>query len=72
VKLWFNSFNQMSYRLVGPHSLPEARQSITKEGLPGGKLISQFYFMASSLLPPNDHPKHQDLIMTPDGGAAPF
>lgn len=73
MKLWFYTFNQSCYRLMGPHSSPEkARESIMKEGLPGGKPASMFFFMASSLLPHFAHPPNQDLIMTPDGGAAPF
>lgn len=73
MKLWFYTFNQSCYRLIGPHNMAEkARESIMNEGLPGGKPASMFLFMASSLLPHFAHPKDQDLIMTPDGGAAPF
>jgi hypothetical protein len=47
VKHWFASFNQSSYRLVGPHNLyPEARRRILDEWLVQGRLI-----LAHSLLP---------------------
>lgn len=73
LKMWFHTFNQSCYRLIGPHNnREEAVKSILKEDLPGEKLTSMFLFMASSLLPPHAHPKDQELLRTPDGGCAPF
>ncbi|SOJ52496.1 Phenylacetone monooxygenase [Mycobacterium simulans] len=58
VKLWFHSFNQLCYRIVGPHSMRgDAKKSLMNEKLPGDSLLSMFYFMASSLWPHHVRPK---------------
>lgn len=58
VKLWFHPFNQLCYRIVGPHSMRgDAKKSLMNEQLPGDSLLSMFYFMASSLWPPHMRPK---------------
>lgn len=58
VKLWFHSFNQLCYRIVGPHSMKEdAKKSLINDELPGDSLLSTFYFIASSLWPHNVRPK---------------
>ncbi|OSC35698.1 flavin-containing monooxygenase [Mycobacterium decipiens] len=65
VTLWFHSFNQLCYRLIGPHSMhDDARKSLMNEQLPGGSLLSMFYFMASSLWPHGTRPK--DLPLNPN------
>jgi dimethylaniline monooxygenase (N-oxide forming) len=47
VKLWFNSFNQVAYRLTGPHAMPdEARTELVKLELP----ISSIGFVAAMLM----------------------
>ncbi|MCV7078588.1 flavin-containing monooxygenase [Mycobacterium szulgai] len=58
VKLWFYPFNQLCYRIVGPHSMQgDAKKSLMSEELPADSLLSMFYFMASSLWPPHVRPK---------------
>ncbi|MHA7653909.1 flavin-containing monooxygenase [Mycobacterium sp. ML4] len=65
VKLWFYSFNQMCYRIVGPHSMRgDAKKSLMNEELPGDSLLSMFYFMASSLWP--HHMRPQAAPLNPD------
>jgi hypothetical protein len=62
VKLWFHSFNQLCYRLIGPHSIQhDAKKSLMVEELPGGSLLSMFCFMVSPLRPP--HMRPNDLLM---------
>jgi dimethylaniline monooxygenase (N-oxide forming) len=58
VKLWFHSFNQLCYRLVGPHSMEdEVKKSLMVEELPGNSLLSIFYYIVSSLWPHHKHPR---------------
>jgi len=65
VKLWFHSFNQLCYRIVGPHSMQgDAKKSLINDELPGDSLLSMFYFMASSLWP--HHMRPQALPLNPN------
>ena len=56
-KLWFCSFNQLSYRLVGPHNMGEsAMKEIMNESLPGDRTVIPLAFSILSMMPPNFHP----------------
>ncbi len=55
IKMWFGSFNQASYRIVGPHSSPDARRRILEEWLVGADVILRD--IALSWLPHFVHPR---------------
>jgi dimethylaniline monooxygenase (N-oxide forming) len=57
IKMWFGSFNQASYRLVGPHNMREdARRRILEEWLVGADVILRD--VALSWLPHFVHPRN--------------
>lgn len=58
VRLWFGSFNQSCYRIVGPHNMgAEAREDLYSE--PVGNLRFMVYRMSLlQLMPSSVHPKH--------------
>jgi NADPH-dependent glutamate synthase beta subunit-like oxidoreductase len=60
-QLWCCSFNQMSYRLTGPHSMPGARAAIMREQLPARSVEFVSLFLAMSALPSHVHPDDADV-----------
>ncbi|HEX5049492.1 MAG TPA: NAD(P)-binding domain-containing protein [Gammaproteobacteria bacterium] len=65
-KLWCCSFNQMSYRLKGPHNMRDAaRAAIMREELPARSPTFVALFLAMSSLSSSDHPRDADLIEFP-------
>ena len=60
-QLWCCSFNQMSYRLTGPHSMPGARAAVMKEELPARSVEFVSLFLAMSALPSHVHPTDADV-----------
>lgn len=61
IKLWFYSFNQSSYRIVGPHNLgDEALQDVMGEKVPLNDNIFMLMMMVLSMFPHSVHPKNID------------
>lgn len=61
VKMWFYSFNQSCYRLVGPHSIPEdSLRDIMNEKVPLNDNIFMLMMISLSMLPSSIHPKNID------------
>lgn len=61
-RLWFHTFNQVSYRLVGPHSDHEtAYRELMEDDLPGGSDVYVALFMALSVCPAAFHPKDVEI-----------
>jgi len=61
-KLWFHSFNQASYRLVGPHAMrEEAYKEIMSEEVPARDPVFIAMMMTASVLPRELHPKDQSI-----------
>ena len=61
VKMWFYSFNQSCYRIVGPHNSPqESIQDIMGEKVPLNDNKFMLMLMALSMLPSSIHPKNID------------
>lgn len=66
VKLWFHSFNQACYRLVGPHSMPEvARKQVMSEELPGRQASLISFLSDLTGLPSRIHPKDTAYTLEP-------
>jgi dimethylaniline monooxygenase (N-oxide forming) len=61
-RLWFHTFNQMCYRLTGPHAMPErAMREVMNEPTPGGSSKGIVFFSLMSMLPHSVHAKDVSL-----------
>lgn len=62
VKLWFHTFNQAAYRLVGPHAMPdEARRELMAIELPTGDIGFVAALLMLSASPRGEHPMHNEM-----------
>lgn len=58
IQLWFGSFNQASYRIVGPHNLGQAALDDLYSELVDNRREMAFRMSMLQLMPASVHPKH--------------
>lgn len=58
IQLWFGTFNQACYRMVGPHNMGSAAREDLYSEVVGNRQEMAFRMSMLQLMPSSVHPKH--------------